>query len=119
MSSRFIQEIEAHKSIDPSTGFDATVEARTIDEVLFVFDPKHSGLPICVLGNDAGGSKEVHTHPAAGREGHFAAKLGGEERWSKISVRLVRGKSAKLLQVKFIGKASTSGPVAEAVPPPA
>ena len=104
MSSRFIHEIEARKTIDPTNGFEATFAAQPIDELLVVFDAKHSGPPVCVLGNDAAGTKEVHMQPAIGREGHFSVKLGGGELWSKISVRLARGKSAKLLQVKLIGK---------------
>lgn len=101
--SRFIHEIAAHATIDASKSFSATFEARIIDELLVVFDARHSGPPVCVLGNDAGESKEVHMQPAFGREGHFSVKLGGPGRWSKISVHLARGKAAKLLQVKLIG----------------
>jgi hypothetical protein len=103
MSSRFIQEIEAAASIDPTVSFDTTFAARTIDELLLDFDPKHSGPPICTLTDDAGGSKEIHMPPSWGREGHFAAKLGGPERWVKISVRIARGKAAKLKKIKLIG----------------
>ena len=41
--------------------------------------------------------------PSWGREGHFAAKLGGTVRWVKISVRIARGKAAKLKKIKLIG----------------
>lgn len=103
MSIRFIQEIEAVATIDPTVTFDTSFPARTIDELLLDFDPKHSGPPICVLTDDAGGTKEIHMPPSWGREGHFAAKLGGTVRWVKISVRIARGKAAKLKKIKLIG----------------
>lgn len=103
MSSRFIQEIEAVATVDTTATFDTTFAARTIDELLLDFDPKHSGPPICVLTDDAGGTKEIHMPPSWGREGHFAAKLGGPVKWVKVSVRMARGKPAKLKKIKLIG----------------
>jgi hypothetical protein len=105
MSSKFIQEIEAVATIDTTVTFDTTFAARTIDELLLDFDPKHSGPPICVLTGDAGATKEIHMPPSWGREGHFAAKLGGPEKWVKVSVRMAKGKAAKLKKIKLIGGA--------------
>lgn len=110
MSSRFIHEIEAVATVDPTASFDASFAPQVIHELILVFDPKHSGPPICVLSGGNGTSKEIHMPPSWGREGAFAAKLDGPELWSKVNVRLARGKAAKLKKIKLIGPSTEKAP---------
>lgn len=106
--SRNIHEIEANKEITPTVAFEATFAPLAIDEVLLEFDPKHPGPPVVILGGDNGLTKEIHMLPSRGREGRFANHTEGTGTYNKIKVHLAaRGKTAKLIRVKFIAKGAT------------
>lgn len=104
MSGKNIVELAANKDIDTASGFEGTFPSLHVDELMLEFDPKHVGPPIALFGNGSGGTKEFHLIPLRGREGRFSTKVGGTESWTTIKVTLARGKTAKLLKVKLIGK---------------
>lgn len=105
---RFLHEIEVHRVLDPSVGFELAFEAQSIDEVLIVFDAQHAGAPACSLGGAGGETRELHLLPAFTRPGHFHALVGGDASWSRIRVRPAHGNPAKLLQLKFIARPRTA-----------
>jgi hypothetical protein len=104
--NRFLHEIEVHRVIETSSGFEVVFEPQSIDEVLIVFDTEHSGVPTCVLVSDSGASRDLRLVPAPTQAGHFHAMVGGDVAWSRIRVRPSPGTPAKLLRLKFIGRPS-------------
>jgi hypothetical protein len=102
-ASRFLYEIEADAHIDVTLSFRAKFPARSVDELIVVLADGRSGPPVCILSNDAGSSTPIHMRPDLGREGHFSAMPGGDALWSEVTVRLVRGRAAKLRVVRLIG----------------
>lgn len=104
--SKNIVELVANGDVTPETAWEGTFPAMHVDELMLEFDPKHLGPPVSVLHTDTGTTKEVHLLPLRGREGRYALQIGGTENYVKIAVRLApRGKKARLLKVKLLGKA--------------
>ena len=104
MSGKNIVEIPANKDIDGTNVFEGTFPEIHIDELMLEFDPKHVGAPVATLKGAGGASKEVHMIPLRGREGRFAVKFEGTDRWNGIRVHMVRSTKGRLIKVKLIGK---------------
>lgn len=104
--SKNIVELVANGEVTPDKSWEGTFPAMHVAELMLEFDPKHLGPPVAVLHAATGTSKEVHLLPLRGREGRYSLQIGGPDDYVKIAVRLAaRGKKAKLLKVKLLGKA--------------
>jgi len=103
--SKNIVELVANGEVTPDKSWEGTFPAMHVAELMLEFDPKHLGPPVSVLHTDTGTTKEVHLLPLRGREGRYSLQIGGTENYVKIAVRLAaRGKKARLLKVKLLGK---------------
>lgn len=103
--SKNIVELVANADVTPEAAWEGTFASMHVHELMLEFDPKHLGPPVSVLHTAAGTTKEVHLLPLRGREGRYALQIGGTDEYVKIAVRLAaRGKKAKLLKVKLLGK---------------
>ena len=103
-----IVELVANQDVDGARAFTQTFAATAVDELMLEFDPKHSGPPIAKLAGEGGAAKEIHPMPLRGREGRFSAHVGGDEKWSSISVSMAREKRGKLLKVRLVVKSHAS-----------
>lgn len=103
--SKNIVELVAGGDVTPESAWEGSFAPMHVDELMLEFDPKHLGPPVSVLHTATGTSKEVHLIPLRGREGRYSVHIGGTEEYVKIAVRLAaRGKKARLLKVKLMGK---------------
>jgi hypothetical protein len=104
---RNIVELEANQDVDGERAYEGAFAPVSVDELMLEFDPRHSGPPLVVLSNDAGGRKEVHPTPLRGREGRFSTHFSHDgTAWSKVRVSMLRGAKGRLLKVKLVAKAA-------------
>lgn len=117
MGGRNIVELAANTDVDGTKAFEASFPATEVHELMLEFDPKHTGPPICVLAGGSAGSKEIHVPPLRGREGRYAAQVGGGS-FSSVRVTTARNVKAKLIKVKLMG-GHADHPGGGSVPPAA
>ena len=104
-----IVELVANQEIDGQRAFSQTFSATAVDELMLEFDPKHTGPPIVHLTGSDGAKKEIHPMPLRGREGRFSAHLGGDTKWSSISVTMALETKGKLVKVRLVVRSHAPG----------
>jgi hypothetical protein len=105
-----IVELVANQNVDGQNAFTQSFAPTAVDELLLEFDPKHSGPPIVKLSGEGGAAKEIHPLPQRGREGRFSAHLGGDAKWSSLSVTMARNTKGRLVKVRLIVKSHAATP---------
>ena len=114
-----IVELQAnHQEIDAQRPFSQNFPAVVVDELMLEMDPKHCGPPVCAMSGEDGAKKEIHPLPLRGREGRYSSHIGGDTKWTGISITIARGMKAKLIKVRLVVKSHAPGvPPSPATPP--
>lgn len=99
-----ITEIQVDAEIEGQQGIERAFQPLVVHGIMLEFDPKQDGSPICVLTGERGNTKEIRPLRSKARAGHFRHQIQGDEAWSSIRVSTFRGKKARLLKIKLVGK---------------
>ena len=109
MSGNIVELQANHQEIDGQRPFSQSFPAVVVDELMLEMEPKHCGPPVCILTGEGGAKMEVHPLPLRGREGRYSSHIGGDTKWTGISITIARNMKAKLIKVRLVVKSHAAG----------